>query len=109
MKDFTFEGAATVKRVDPFVSKNGKSMPTLVLETDGQYPQLVPCKAFRDMAEEVEALKPGQIVKVRCRVGGREWNGKVYADIVLEKLDVVGEADGKQPEAPADDDDQPPF
>src|SRR5207247_2139346 len=42
--DFTFQGQGTLKRIDTFVSKAGKPILTLIFETGGQYPQMIPIK-----------------------------------------------------------------
>jgi single-stranded DNA-binding protein len=91
--DFTFRGQGTLKRIDTFVSKAGKSILTLVFETQGQYPQLVPIKVFGRLAEQASAWKPGSVLAVTGRLGGRDWNGKVYGDNVATSIEVVGGAE----------------
>ena len=59
-------------------------------------------------------LQPGAEVKVKGRLGGREWNGKCYGDNVAETVEVVGEATktedkGAVPEAKAPESDSIPF
>lgn len=109
-EDFTFQGRGTLKRVDTFVSKAGKSILTLIFETQGQYPQLVPIKVFGRLAEQAAGWKPGMVLAVSGRLGGRDWNGKVYGDNVANSIEVVGGAgaDDGPPEhdgpPPADDD-----
>jgi len=89
-EDFTFQGQGTLLRIDTFVSKAGKSILTLVFETKGQYPQLIPIKVFGRLAEQASAWKPGSVLSVNGRLGGRDWNGKVYGDIVAVSVEVVG-------------------
>jgi single-stranded DNA-binding protein len=91
-EDFTFQGQATLLRVDTFVSKAGKSILTLIFETKGQYPQMIPIKVFGRLAEQASAWKPGAVLAVKGRLGGRDWNGKVYGDIVANSVEVVGGA-----------------
>jgi hypothetical protein len=79
--DFTFQGQGKLKQIDTFVSKAGKSVLTLIFEIGGQYPQLVPIKVFGRLAEEAAAWKPGSILAVTGRLGGRDWNGKVDDDV----------------------------
>jgi len=113
--EFTFQGRGTLKRVDTFVSKAGKSILTLVFETQGQYPQLVPIKVFGRLAEQAASWKPGSVLAVSGRLGGRDWNGKVYGDNVASSIETVGEADagsgGGAPgsDAPPPGDDDLPF
>jgi single-stranded DNA-binding protein len=113
--DFTFQGQGTLKRIDTFISKAGKSILTLVFEIQGQYPQLIPIKVFGRLAEQAAAWKPGSVLSVTGRLGGRDWNGKVYGDNVATSIEVVGEAsdkdDGTPPgnDAPPPSDDDVPF
>jgi single-stranded DNA-binding protein len=113
--DFTFQGQGTLKRVDTFVSKAGKSILTLVFEIQGQYPQLIPIKVFGRLAEQAAAWKPGMVLSVTGRLGGRDWNGKVYGDNVATNIEIVGGAedknDGTPPghDAPPPSDDDVPF
>jgi len=55
MGEFTFQGQGTLQRIDTFVSKAGKTILTLICETQGQYPQLVPIKVFGRLAEQASA------------------------------------------------------
>ena len=92
-EDFTFHGQGTLLRVDTFVSKAGKTILTLIFETKGQYPQLIPIKVFGRLAEQAAAWKPGAVLAVNGRLGGRDWQGKVYGDIIANSVEVVDAAD----------------
>ena len=115
MNEFTFQGQGTLKRIDTFTSKAGKTILTLIFETDGQYPQLVPIKVFGRLAEQSASWKPGTLLSVNGRLGGRDWQGKVFGDIVANSIEVVRSNDGRN--AALDDDfgppprdlDEPPF
>ena len=114
--DFTFQGQGKLKRIDTFVSKAGKPVLTLIFEIEGQYPQLIPIKVFGRLAEEAAAWKPGSVLAVTGRLGGRDWNGKVYGDSIAIHVDVVSAADegGDNALPPEDDvptpgDDDVPF
>jgi single-stranded DNA-binding protein len=91
-EDFTFQGQGTLLRVDTFMSKAGKPILTLIFETKGQYPQLIPIKVFGRLAEQASAWKPGSVLAVNGRLGGRDWQGKVYGDIVANSVEVVDSA-----------------
>jgi len=106
--DFTFQGQGTLKRIDTFVSKAGKPILTLIFETGGQYPQLIPIKVFGRLADEAAAWKPGSVLAVTGRLGGRDWNGKVYGDNVAINVDVVTAANEGDAGPPPDDDVPPP-
>lgn len=112
--DFTFQGQGTLKRIDTFVSKAGKSILTLVFETEGQYPQLIPIKVFGRLAEQASAWKPGMVLAVAGRLGGRDWNGKVYGDNVAISVEIVDQSSQKGDGPPEHDgpplgDDDVPF
>ena len=105
--DFTFQGQGTLKRIDTFVSKAGKSILTLVFEIQGQYPQLIPIKVFGRLAEQAAAWKPGSVLAVTGRLGGRDWNGKVYGDNVATSIEIVGGAGEKADDLPPGNDAPP--
>ena len=110
--EFTFKGQGTLKRVDTFVSKAGKSILTLVFETQGQFPQLIPIKVFGRLAEQASSWKPGSVLSVTGRLGGRDWNGKVYGDNVATSVEVVSAGDDQAPpehDGPPVSDDDVPF
>jgi len=112
--DFKFDGRGKLARIDAFVTKAGKSILTLIFEQGGQYPQVIPIKVFGRLAEEASAWKPGTLLEITGRLGGREYNGKVYGEAVAETVEVVGEAQrempkGKTADAPTPGDDDVPF
>jgi hypothetical protein len=106
--DFTFQGQGTLKRIDTFISKAGKPILTLIFETEGQYPQVIPIKVFGRLAEDAAAWKPGSVLAVTGRLGGRDWNGKVYGDNVAIHVKVVSTTDGPSGGVPPEDDVPPP-
>ena len=106
--EFTFQGQGTLKRIDTFVSKAGKSILTLIFEIQGQYPQLIPIKVFGRLAEQASAWKPGAILSVTGRLGGRDWNGKVYGDNVATSIEIISADDDKDPGTPPGHDAPPP-
>jgi hypothetical protein len=106
--EFTFQGQGTLKRIDTFVSKAGKPILTLIFETAGQYPQVIPIKVFGRLADDAAAWKPGTVLSVTGRLGGRDWNGKVYGDNVATQVDVVSAADDAGGGLPLEDDVPPP-
>ena len=130
---FTFRGAGKLARVDTYTSKAGKNIITLIFEEGGQYPQLIPIKVFGRLAEFATEWKVGDVLEVEGRLGGRDWNGKVYGDTIAQSVEVVhdrsagqhreehvrgqrsgwGEQQGKDADGDAipgdDDDSQVPF
>ena len=105
MGEFTFQGQGTLQRIDTFESKAGKTIQTLICETLGQYPQLVPIKVFGRLAEQASAWKPGSVLSLSGRRGGRDWQGKVFGDIVANTVEVVSE--GARNGVPSDDGEPP--
>ena len=103
---FAFEGSGKVERVDHFTSKSGKDIVTLIVEVPGQYPQLVPIKCFGRLADMTMGMQ-GKTVSITGKLGGREWNGRVYGDITADTIEVVGTATGAPPPPPPDDSDVP--
>lgn len=106
---FAFEGRGRLDRIDTFTTKGGKEIITLILQTEGQYPQLVPIKFFGRAAEIARGMTEGEMVEVTGKLGGRDWNGKVYGDIVGETCEAIGGGEkpkGKEP-GPASEEDIP--
>jgi len=94
---FTFQGQGTLLRVDTFVSRAGKPVVTLVFEIKGQYPQLIPIKVFGRLAEQAAKWKPGAVLAVNGRLGGRDWQGKVFGDMIANSVEVVGAPEAEEP------------
>jgi single-stranded DNA-binding protein len=86
---FEFSGQGRLQRVDIFTTKAGKSILTLIIEVQGQYPQLVPIKVFGRLADSANDWQEGDVLSVSGRLGGRDWNGRVFGDIVANIVDVV--------------------
>ena len=86
---FAFDGSGRLDRIETFTTKAGKDIVTLILQVEGSYPQLVPIKFFGRMADLAKEIAIGDVVEVTGHLGGREWNGKVYGDIVGETIEVV--------------------
>lgn len=95
---FTFEGNGTLERIDTFTSKAGKDILTLVVRVGGQYPQLIPFKVFGRLVEDAAEWKPGSELRITGRLGGRDWNGKVYGDNVANSIKVLGFGSAKEPQ-----------
>jgi single-stranded DNA-binding protein len=91
-KQFRFEGQGTLLRIDTFVTKANKSILTLIFETHGQYPQTIPIKVFGQLAERAHGWSPGTVLSVSGRLGGRDYQGKVYGECVAESVEVIGAA-----------------
>jgi single-stranded DNA-binding protein len=110
---FRFEGQGTLVKIDIFTTKAGKDIQTLILRVGGEYPQLVPVKVLGRLAEEVGDWKPGNVLHVKGRLGGRDWNGKVYGDNVASSVRVLSagsaKAESQQANLIDNSDDNIPF
>ena len=42
---------------------------------DGEYSDILPVEFIKDMADEALSLTPGERLKLRCNIRGREWDG----------------------------------
>ena len=79
----------------------------LVLNTGGEYPQMIPVEFVKDKTELLNGLRKGQQVTAYINIRGNEHNGKYYANIQGWKLDKGDAGDdfqlGQQakPQAPA--------
>lgn len=107
--DFNFQGQGTLLRVETFTSKAGKNIITLIFETKGQYPQLIPVKVFGRLADRVSDWKPGAVLAVNGRLGGRDWQGKVYPDIIANSVEVVTQGGGGTDDQSDPRDEPPPH
>jgi hypothetical protein len=102
----TFKGTARVERVESTTTAKGKDIVTLVLGVEGKYPQLVPIKCFGGLGEKARGMKPGDAVDVQGHLGGRDWQGRVYGDIIADELRVAKLApDQEHGEPPLDRED----
>lgn len=112
---FRFSGAGKLSRIDRFTTSKGKTIITLIFEESGQYPAFIPIKVFGRLADMASEWKPGDILEVTGKLGGREWNGKVYGDTVAQTVEVVAvgakpkEENGAVPAAENDDQGSIPF
>lgn len=107
-----FEYQGELVRVDRFVTAKNKTILTLVFETGGQWPQWIAAKCFGRICEQAADWKPGIVLKVTGRLGGREYNGKIYPENIAEAVEVVGQRDlpmGATPDKEAEDPGSIPF
>jgi hypothetical protein len=108
---FEFEGNGTLEKIETFTTKNGKEILTLIVRTGGQYPQLVPVKILGRLAGEAGEWKVGNELRIKGRLGGRDWNGKVYGENVASSVAVLSKGSAKkEPEqGKLGNDDNVPF
>lgn len=108
---FRFTGKGIFDRIDTFTTKHNKGIVSIILDVpDDKYPQKVTIKLFGKLADMGRACSKGEVVEIVGRAGGRDWNGKVYDELIAESLEVVDEpAQGSLPVAENDDKGSLPF
>lgn len=86
-----FDLTGTLNRIDRFETKAGKTMLTLILDVDkgSKYPQICPVKIFGRTADMASDWHAGDVLEITGRLGGRDWQGRVFGDIVAESVEVV--------------------
>jgi single-strand DNA-binding protein len=85
---------------------SGFAKRVLVINTGGEYPQMIPVEFTKAKTDLLDGLREGQEVTAHCNIRGNEYQGKYYTGFQGWKLDK-GETQAA-PE-PADDSDHIPF
>ena len=85
---------------EPQTSAGGFTWQTVVIKNERQYSNLMPVKLVKEDIGKFDDLEIGTRVKVAVYIGGREWNGKYFADIDFVELLGVQRDLNKEP-APA--------
>ena len=88
-----------------------------VIETDGEYPQVIELQLTQDRVDLIDAHKVGDDLSINFNVRGREWTSpkdnqvKVFNTIEAWKIDKAGAAPSQAPQAAGveDEDDSLPF
>lgn len=105
----TFEIEGKFNRIDTRDGKGGKVFLTLVLDVEGNYPQIVPFRLWGRTVEEAKDWRPGDVLRIKGKLGGREWNGKVFGDNSADSVEVVSKGKQEASPPPADDGSDTPF
>jgi len=83
--NWTFEGE--VGELIEKRTKKDKPFIELVLHhQDGEHERLAVCTYWH---KPPDGLAQGSLVRVSGRLDGREWNGKYYAGLTAEKVEVL--------------------
>lgn len=67
---------------------------TIVIETEGEYPQTLELEFVKDKVELLDLVNEGSKVKVKANIRGRVWESpegknRVFMSLQVWKLDVV--------------------
>ena len=89
----------TILEIQEFAS--GFKKQTLVIETDGKFPQKVAVDFAKEKIDLLAVLTAGQQVTVSVNLRGNEYNGKYYVSLAGWKVDAGS--------VPMDDNSEIPF
>lgn len=74
----------TEQKTDTFQARE------FVIETEGNYPQLVKFQLVQDRCTLLDPFEEGQMIKVHFDLRGREWNGKYFTNLNAWRLEQGG-------------------
>lgn len=63
----------TVKDITELEEKGNFKKRSLIIETDGQYPQILECEFVNAKEELLDVVNVGEKVEVSVNLRGREW------------------------------------
>lgn len=103
----------TEQKTDSFTARE------FVIETTGEYPQMVKFQLVQDRCSLIDRFAEGQVVRVHFDLRGREWNGKYFTNLNAWRVEAVQEGQPTSTDVPAqepapvaageDDSDSLPF
>jgi single-strand DNA-binding protein len=76
----------TILEIQEFAS--GFKKRTIVVNTGGKYPQMVPVDFAKEKINLLDSLAEGQEVTIGVNVRGNEYNGKYYVSLAGWKVDA---------------------
>ena len=71
MESIKIEG--TIKAISDVVEKQNFKKQDVIIETEGQYPQVFAVELFKEKIELADFLTVGDKVAFHCNLRGREW------------------------------------
>ena len=101
MPDAVIKG--TVHHLSVVENVGAKNMPkrTLVVETEGRYPQYIPIEASGDKVRKFDNLQPHQQVSVGVYINGRQgsgsYEGRYFLNLEVENVQSSGAAPTQPP------------
>jgi hypothetical protein len=110
----SYEAVGVVKQIMELKTlTNNFTKREFVLTTEDDYPQVVQFECVKQQCALLDALAPGDRVRVEFRIRGREYKERFFVNLQAFKVEKMGadgssvtvEEDGGPP--PADDDAMP--
>ena len=110
-----FETCGTIKTIlEPKTFPSGFVKREFVLLTEDDYPQTILFECVKQQCALLDALAPGDRVRVEFRIRGREYKERFFVNLQAFKIEKMG-ADGssvtveEDAAPPPSDDDAMPF
>jgi hypothetical protein len=104
MNEFRIKG--TVRELTERTTSGGKQIASLILEIPGFKGKVDPVSitVFGRSLETVRGYGAGEVVKVTGRVSGRQWNDRVFSDLVLDSIEADAPKHSERRTSPPSDD-----
>ena len=102
----TYEFTGTVKTIKPIqtFASGFQKQEVVVTDDDPRFPNEVAFQFHKQKTALVATIREGDVVTVSFAIGGREWNGRHFIDLVAQQVYREGESTP----APAATAQQPP-
>ena len=93
---YTATGRIAVLKPTQVVSEKF-SKREFVIETEGQYPQLIPMEFHQDKCQLLNLFKEGDFVTVSFNIRGRKWEDKYFVNLQAWQISA-NQTDVQQPQ-----------
>ena len=105
---YEMQGTVKVLMDEEELSNNFRKR-EVVIDTGGEYPQMIKVEFLKDRISQLDGLSAGDSVTVHFDLRGREWNGKYFSNVVGWKLDKGASGSYAAPDRSPATMDEPPF
>ena len=97
----SFEIKGVVHHIGPIeeIGEKGFRKSIIVIDTGGEYPQLIPVEFTGDKADATQDCSVGEILSVSFNLRGNEYNGRFYVNLKGWKIDKASTTKPKEPTA----------
>ncbi|TVR54871.1 MAG: DUF3127 domain-containing protein [Puniceicoccaceae bacterium] len=94
-----YDLTGTVKTIfDLQTFASGFTKREFVVTTEDKFPQDIKLGCLKDRTGLLDAIKPGDKVKVSFNLNGREYNGKYFVDLTAWRIEPADGAGGRPAE-----------